>query len=264
MTPYLQTEFLNTNQPDPAIILAGAPIPFDNQLNDSDVIEYDMLTNRFKIKMAGNWIVNWFVAQQTGLSHEGSNFGCVIFKPVTDSLAPNYGDVSDPQIITGSGQVKIAPSSGFAVINVTELDVATPVGGVLFELQNVSSHDATLSIRTQVKAGLAVHCFFSEAIDPGGNDKDKIINAVANILASIALEEASIAHILNAEGEKIQKIIAVSDNSDELVAVNNSVRDLVVEVTEFEKTLLEKLTTVEKILQDFITLSNNWKIEKDD
>jgi len=258
MTPYLQTEFLNTKQIDPLIIPAGSQIPFDHQLNVSDVIEYDALTHQFKIKMAGSFIINWFVAQQTGLSHEGSNFACLVYKPVTDTLAPDYGDLLEPVAITGSGQVKISPTSGFAIITVTELDVATPIGGVVFDLQNISSHDATLSERTQVKAGLVVHCFFSETFDPSGDPKDKIINVIANILASIALEEAAVAHILNAEGEKIQKIIAVSDNSEELVAVNNSVRDLVIEVTEFEKTLLEKLTKVETILQDLITLSNNW------
>jgi len=156
MIPYLQTEFLNTGVTTPAIIAAGEPIPFDHPLNTSTAIEYDDVTAQFKIKMAGAWLVNWFTAQQSGLSPEGSNFGCAVYKPITDDQDPNYGDLQAPEIVVGSGHVKISPTSGFTIINVTEEDLKTPIGGVVFELQNVSSHDASLSIRTQVKAGLAV------------------------------------------------------------------------------------------------------------
>ena len=156
MIPYLQTEFLNTGVTSPAIIAAGAPIPFDHPLNVSTAIEYDPVTNQFTIKMAGAWLVNWFTAQQSGLSPEGSNFGCAVYHPITDDQDPNYGGLQAPEIVVGSGHVKISPTSGFTIINVTDEELKTPVGGVVFELQNVSSHDASLSTRTQVKAGLAV------------------------------------------------------------------------------------------------------------
>lgn len=156
MIPYLQTEFLNAADTAPAIILAGAPIPFDHHLNVSSAIEYDNATHQFKIKMAGAWLVNWFTAQQSGLSHEGSNFGCAIYKPITDDTDPDYGQLLPPDVVVGSGHVKISPTSGFTIINVSEADILSPIGGVVFELQNVSSHDAALSERTQVKAGLAV------------------------------------------------------------------------------------------------------------
>jgi len=164
MIPYLQTEFLNTagqglGGETPKVIDTGAPIPFDHQISAaSTAIEYDSVTNQFTIKMAGAWLVNWFTAQQSGLSHEGSNFGCAVYHPypTLDDQDPNYGQLQAPDIVVGSGHVKIAPTSGFTIINVTDEDLKTPIGGVVFELQNVSSHPASLSHRTQVKAGLAV------------------------------------------------------------------------------------------------------------
>ena len=154
MIPYLQIEFLNSSATSPVIIPAGAPIPFDNPLNSSTAVEYDEVSNQFTIKMVGAWVINWFTAQQSGLSPEGSNFGCVVYHPITDDEDPEYPGLLEPATVVGSGHVKVAPTAGFTIINVTDADVEE--GGVVFELQNVSSHDASLSNRTQVKAGLAV------------------------------------------------------------------------------------------------------------
>jgi len=71
--------------------------------------------------------------------------------------------------------------------------------------------------------------------------KRDVENEIANIIASVALEEAGIAHILNAEGEKIQKIIAVSDDPEEIIAVNNAVAEIIENLAEVEKSLAEKL-----------------------
>jgi len=154
MIPYLQIELLNEGVTTPVIIPAGGAVGFDHPLNVSSAIEYDDQTAQFKIKAAGAWLVNWFTAQQTGLSPEGSNFGITVIRPLTDAQDPDYPGTVTEDAIVGSGHVKISPVSGFAIINVTFEEVLE--GGVIFELQNVSSHDATLSGRTQVKAGLAI------------------------------------------------------------------------------------------------------------
>ena len=156
MVPYLQTEFLNSGAVDPlkpAIITAGGAIPFDHPFNATTAIEYDDQTARFTIKLSGTFFINWFVAQQTGLCPEGSNFGIAVYNPILDETDPNYPGLMPPEIITGSGHVKISSTSGFAIINVTDEQVDE--GGVVFELQNLSNHSAALSERTQVKAGLA-------------------------------------------------------------------------------------------------------------
>jgi len=166
MIPYLQTEFLNSNAVDPlkpAIIPQDGAVVFDNPINTTSAIEYDDATGKFTIKSSGVFLINWFAAQQTGLSPEGSNFGVAVYNPILDENDPDYPGLMPPEIIAGSGHVKIASTSGFAIINVTKAQFQE--GGVVFELQNISSHDAALSERTQVKAGLAVFGVSSQMLD---------------------------------------------------------------------------------------------------
>ncbi|MEG2621138.1 MAG: hypothetical protein RSA10_03550 [Bacilli bacterium] len=62
-----------------------------------------------------------------------------------------------------------------------------------------------------------------------------------NIIESIALIETALSHILNAEGEKIQKIIAMTNDPDELLKVNNSVSQVIKNITFLEHVLYDKL-----------------------
>lgn len=64
------------------------------------------------------------------------------------------------------------------------------------------------------------------------------------IIHSIALEEAGISHILNAEGEKIQKAVAISNSIGELICVNESVKHTLTQVTMLEGMLYSKLEAV--------------------
>lgn len=68
--------------------------------------------------------------------------------------------------------------------------------------------------------------------------------SIYEIIHSIALEEAGIAHILNAEGEKIQKAVAISSNIGELICVNESVKRTLTQVTLLEGMLYSKLETL--------------------
>ena len=61
------------------------------------------------------------------------------------------------------------------------------------------------------------------------------------IMHSVALEEAGIAHILNAEGEKLQKAVATSTSIQELLCVNESVRRTITQITLLEGQLYSKL-----------------------
>jgi hypothetical protein len=73
--------------------------------------------------------------------------------------------------------------------------------------------------------------------------------ALSNVIASIALEEAALSHVLNAEGEKIQKAVAMSaaDSTTvgvvELTLINTSVAGMVDGAAEIEAALHEKLQT---------------------
>jgi len=76
-------------------------------------------------------------------------------------------------------------------------------------------------------------------------------NAFNNIIASIALQEAALGHILNAEGEKIQTAIAIPNVSiGELIDINNNVAATVRAIAETERNLASKL----QLVLDFIEL----------
>lgn len=61
------------------------------------------------------------------------------------------------------------------------------------------------------------------------------------IMHSIAMEEAGLAHILNAEGEKLQKAVAISRNIEELLCINDSVKRTITQITQLEGHLYAKL-----------------------
>ncbi|NQX49275.1 hypothetical protein HQN87_28530 [Paenibacillus tritici] len=84
--------------------------------------------------------------------------------------------------------------------------------------------------------------------------RDQAINL---LLASIAMEELGLAHIINADGEKIQYALGTLPGSNhtkssikEILAVNESVRDMLETVFKEEMMLNSKLQNVLKLLPD--------------
>jgi hypothetical protein len=80
--------------------------------------------------------------------------------------------------------------------------------------------------------------------------------ALTDLLVSIALEEAALAHLINAEAEKVQLLTGetptVQFDVDDLINVNESVRGVVVTAIKMQMLLQFKL---ERIL-DFIPTIN--------
>lgn len=74
--------------------------------------------------------------------------------------------------------------------------------------------------------------------------------AAASLLQSIALEEAAISHVLNAEGEKLQKVISMPQCSyEDLLETNKSVEDLVDKITALEIILKSKLELIIPVIE---------------
>ncbi|MDR1735212.1 MAG: hypothetical protein LBR73_10100 [Oscillospiraceae bacterium] len=84
-------------------------------------------------------------------------------------------------------------------------------------------------------------CSAAPVLTKDGCCDDLVSRATANIIGSIALEEAALAHIMNMEGAKIEAAIQHTDSIDKLLEVNASVSNMLKNVTELEKNLLEKL-----------------------
>lgn len=70
--------------------------------------------------------------------------------------------------------------------------------------------------------------------------------AITDIIESVALEQTALSHILNAEGEKLQKVIAMTGVTQaQLLAVNCSVKSMVNTITRLEMVLQAKLELFE-------------------
>ena len=80
---------------------------------------------------------------------------------------------------------------------------------------------------------ICCRCSPCDCLDPCGN-----------VLQSIALIETALAHILNAEGEKIQKAVANCNDMNEILCVNKSVAKTISKVSFLEQVLLEKIEAV--------------------
>lgn len=74
--------------------------------------------------------------------------------------------------------------------------------------------------------------------------------AASSLLQSIALEETAISHILNAEGEKLQKAISLSCDHKELIEINESVGNTVDKITNLEIVLKAKLDVIKPLLDE--------------
>lgn len=68
--------------------------------------------------------------------------------------------------------------------------------------------------------------------------------AITDIITSVALEQAAIAHILNASGEEIQLAVANEVGTEELISLNSSVMGLLTNSAGLEEVLLAKLDAV--------------------
>jgi len=76
-------------------------------------------------------------------------------------------------------------------------------------------------------------------ITPGTGTRDQ---AITDLIQSVALQETALSHMLNAEGEKMQAIIAMPDvTQEQLMDMNASVYKLVNSVTHLEMILQSKL-----------------------
>lgn len=75
-------------------------------------------------------------------------------------------------------------------------------------------------------------------ITPGTVTREQ---AISDIIESVALQETGLSHILNAEGEKIQKVVAIATSPADLLAVNKSVESMVNAVSRLELILQSKI-----------------------
>lgn len=79
-------------------------------------------------------------------------------------------------------------------------------------------------------------------ITPGNGTEEE---AITDIITSVALQESALSHILNAESEKMQKIIGMENiTREQLLCVNKSAELMIDVIARLEMILQAKLETV--------------------
>lgn len=79
--------------------------------------------------------------------------------------------------------------------------------------------------------------------------KSERAQAINDLLESIALEQTALSHILNAEGEKLQKALSLSDiSSAEIADINSSIQDMVDTISNLEMVLAAKAKNFENAI----------------
>lgn len=68
-----------------------------------------------------------------------------------------------------------------------------------------------------------------------------------DLLESIAMAQMALSDILSAEGEKLQRVIASTDDPDTLLEVNQAVNRTIVNTTFLEQILFHKLELIQEI-----------------
>ena len=75
--------------------------------------------------------------------------------------------------------------------------------------------------------------------------------AITDLIQSVALEETALSHILNAEGEKVQKILSFDQLAPETILLTNrSVESMVNTVSNLELILADKIALFKECMCD--------------
>lgn len=83
-------------------------------------------------------------------------------------------------------------------------------------------------------------------ITPSQTTRDQ---AITDIIESVALEQAALSHIINAEGEKLQKAINLCGvDQKKLIEINKSVERTIRSISQLEIILQSKLSLFEDCL----------------
>ncbi len=183
----------------------------------------------------------------------------------------NTGDVqADSVVVIDDLPDGVSFVPGSVVFNGVSMPSADPTTGIpLGDIPPSQSADFTLSFQAVVTgaapgtvASNTAHISYSfvpgEGLDPIDSDQtsnqvdipivDKArCQAITDLIESVALEQAALSHILNAEGEKLQAYLGLSNQTPEsLKKINNSVKKMVDSITQLEMVLQTKIGLTQK------------------
>lgn len=118
-------------------------------------------------------------------------------------------------------------------IIITENTVDTSKAGVYFVTYSVTDSKNQTTVKT-IQVIVAAYSPYHQA--------------VTDVIHSVALEQSALSHILNAEGEKIQKAVALQLSSEDILKINQSVSEMVNAVSKLDLVLQGKLEVFKNLL----------------
>lgn len=89
---------------------------------------------------------------------------------------------------------------------------------------------------------ICAHRLCNHCCSPKGDPVD-------HVLESIALIEAALSHILNAQGEELQRVVAESSDIQEMLQCNKDIHKTITKVTHLEQVLCSKLEELNHLSQ---------------
>jgi hypothetical protein len=192
------------------------------------------------------WCYNVSVTGAPGLSH----WVLGVFESCQELL-------SDKLLLVTRDGVELEEGTGYV------LGTSDGVFGIKFEVGVEGGESAVYCITLQgVYEPTAVDVAVKGGPTPAQKEEDALCGpscvaipcevtpcqAIVDLLESVALQEAGLAHIINAEGEKIQTAIAIEGITiEDLVTIDQSVSDTLVKVIKMEMLLQFKLEEISRI-----------------
>lgn len=141
----------------------------------------------------------------------------------------------------------IIPAQDVPVNSILTLNLVT----FLKNVDNIKNLDVILNQAQLIIDNNMDHSYLSNEVKVIFTNKCFL--AMTDIVKSISLQEAALSHILNAEGEKIQRLLTLDNvsNSD-LICINNSVTRIVDSIAVLESILSKKLKVANDAYKDSI------------
>lgn len=164
-------------------------------------------------------------------------------------IVPNgLAFISDSVKINGIPTPNVNPNIGFSIPDIGGNQTATVTFEAVAEfipiINPTLNHAAITYYFTPIEGGIPEEFTVNSNIVPVlilGNENNRC-KAITNLIQSVALQEAALSHILNTEGEKIQKAVSMENiSTEELIEINNSATTLINSIAKLEIILQSKL-----------------------
>lgn len=255
-------------------VLVGSTIPANNPILNTAKVAYaytvdPAVPNGIKVASSSNQVTTQI--SKASLKTVKSS----------DKTIAYLGDIITYQVsLTNAGNVPASnvvltdPIPNGTIYVPNSLSANVPFTGspmTTIHLTNFIAPGATVSLSYQVQVTAmpnpnpiantmsAAFTYTVNPLDPNGEQgssssntvntlvfKNNYSQEISDLIHSIALEEAAIGNLANAEGAKIQRILALSDvSANELLCVNKSVTDMLEALGTLESILKQKLSAVD-------------------